>query len=756
MRLSTRSRQFISSPPGGAALPLGVLLLLQSAQSAHGQTWEMAQTTTVTATTNATYSNNCNGGPSPPCCSEISAAGPTTSGTVAFQDLLGWDWWWGSHIDLKDDPNCGFMKAKADLDFRIRGLGTATVVIRWDGAARTIERCDNAPGAYSGNAKANYTASVDLTVADLPTGTPVTVFYRWSHVSVNSFSPEAVFDDTDTKILGGSLWITSGIPTILFDTNYDLVNTKGALFNPGAVGSFIAPAGSTINVFNDVLLESTVTPPARAEPQFPFPCEIRCNKETDYEAVGWTGQLELSIGVPLQGPPDWTQEPDPDVLFSVDIGGDAELFDPSTDGNEVFDPGDAYVWHGPPLPAGGASGIFDDAPMYGFDPSPTPGFPDAAFSCSGLDPSVVIGAFDLDDIDVIDFDPRAFIPSSAPMPAPVARFPSAFVHTLEFSAISYEDDGPEHYFTLVPTPLGLTCSVPVGSISAGGSADRGTFGRTDRRDEIELIPWLSRGGLGSPLPILTGSFPGFDESSIHINLAPNPDADDTADDDVDAIDIVPAAADPNAHFVIFTVDHEAWGSAPTTLPPGGVVWLREPGGIVTPLIDPIIHLGLPVTVDIRALEFVWLPTAPGAPDMLALVFSVAPDDPATAGDESGGLDPRKLYASHLNAGPGGGLGPPTISPPFEITEVALDADIDAFSNYRRPLDADDAPPIPCMGDANCNFLVNFSDITEVLGHWGATYTSGVFCGYGDANHNGTVNFADITVILVNFNDVCPY
>ena len=62
--------------------------------------------------------------------------------------------------------------------------------------------------------------------------------------------------------------------------------------------------------------------------------------------------------------------------FSVDIGGDTELSDPNVDGDEGFDPGDVYVWIGPPvtppLVPGGRDGFKDDdaALAIGLDPFP--------------------------------------------------------------------------------------------------------------------------------------------------------------------------------------------------------------------------------------------------------------------------------------------------------------------------------------------------------------------------------------------------
>ncbi len=63
-----------------------------------------------------------------------------------------------------------------------------------------------------------------------------------------------------------------------------------------------------------------------------------------------------------------------------------------------------------------------------------------------------------------------------------------------------------------------------------------------------------------------------------------------------------------------------------------------------------------------------------------------------------------------------------------------------------------APP-PCPGDANGDSIVNFADITSVLGNWGNDYSPAT--GPGDADHNGVVNFGDITSVLGNWGMSCP-
>lgn len=65
------------------------------------------------------------------------------------------------------------------------------------------------------------------------------------------------------------------------------------------------------------------------------------------------------------------------------------------------------------------------------------------------------------------------------------------------------------------------------------------------------------------------------------------------------------------------------------------------------------------------------------------------------------------------------------------------------------------PPAPCPGDADGSGIVDFADITSVLGSWGNTYAPGAIPAPGDADHDGIVNFADITTTLANFEHPCP-
>ena len=61
-------------------------------------------------------------------------------------------------------------------------------------------------------------------------------------------------------------------------------------------------------------------------------------------------------------------------------------------------------------------------------------------------------------------------------------------------------------------------------------------------------------------------------------------------------------------------------------------------------------------------------------------------------------------------------------------------------------------PLPCLGDANNDQSVSFSDIAEVLANLGS---NGPDFGPGDATGDGAVNFSDITAVLGNLGDQCP-
>lgn len=62
-------------------------------------------------------------------------------------------------------------------------------------------------------------------------------------------------------------------------------------------------------------------------------------------------------------------------------------------------------------------------------------------------------------------------------------------------------------------------------------------------------------------------------------------------------------------------------------------------------------------------------------------------------------------------------------------------------------------PALCFGDADGDRTVNFSDVTAVLEHWGATAIDGF--SPGDSDHDGRVGFSDIGTVIANWRMTCP-
>ncbi|GMU22235.1 MAG: hypothetical protein AMXMBFR13_23230 [Phycisphaerae bacterium] len=353
------------------------------------------------------------------------------------------------------------------------------------------------------------------------------------------------------------------------------------------------------------------------------------------------------------------EQPCPEALleFSLDIGSDKELSDPSSDGDEGFDPGDVYFAHWPPVTppvvAGGRDGEKDDQSIFGFDPRPDP--PDAArppatrvpVGSNCLPEVCYKDYFDLDGHDQIDINLQQWIPPDEPLSAPIQQWwiplPHRCVWPLRHLAISYDDDQP---------PGWPVMDVPVMKPSAAGAI----YGNTGTRDEVIGVSLLP---LAPPMFQVGLMYPVADEIDVHRDLCHNPDGVEAEDDDVDSLDMIPfepmAPGRPCPHW-LFTVDHEA----SLGLDPGSI-YVHSPGGpgVVPPVkvIDQMIHLGLrdnPLTAiledaDVRDFEITWapLPQGPAVP-VLAIVFAVAPDDPLTPGvDESGGLNPQMIHLSYL-------------------------------------------------------------------------------------------------------------
>jgi PKD repeat protein len=333
---------------------------------------------------------------------------------------------------------------------------------------------------------------------------------------------------------------------------------------------------------------------------------------------------------------DEQPEPEYEFLFSLDIGSDSEMSDPKMDGNEVFDPGDAYLFQGSFIPAPGANGFVDDAFIFGYDPMPVGGMPGTgAPVLSGLPVEVVrMDFFDLDGLDVTNCDLRDFEFGEGLPPIP--KFDDPDIHYPQNLMISYSDDDFFPY------------THPSGSIPSMGFSSSGQLhGQQQTKDEVLKVDMVLTASI--PIPI-QGMAPLYEESAIHPNMAPDPDFShpnpNDKDDDVDALAAVTSFTDLQYYY--FSADHEATGMCPNMMPLNpGSIYLAAAG---TPMevINAQIHLGLPPETDVNAFTFAWVDDPQFMYTALAIIFSVDEDDPTTPFDESGGLIPNKLYVSFLN------------------------------------------------------------------------------------------------------------
>ena len=444
------------------------------------------------------------------------------------------------------------------------------------------------------------------------------------------------------------------------------------------------------------------------------------------------GETEDYYVVPL--PPEFALE------FSVDIGSDGELSDPNIDGDERFDPGDVYWWKDVPLPAGGADGFKDDAMIFGQDPWPDP--PDPVVPPATRVP---VGQafpppeqwyhryFDLDGHDQIDMDLREFIPPQGPAPGPIPRFPSQCIHEPWYLFVSYDDDQ-------APGWLLWFMDVPVTAPSSGGVSSYGEAKTWDEVIGLALAPppWAPA--------MYRFMYPVADEATVHPSLAPSPDAGEQDDDDLDSLDVTPLAVPvgenqpmQSCSFWYFTCDHEATGTMPVGAP-------LDPGAIyeVTPLgptkvIDGTRHLGLRVGTDVDAFEFAWLWNQEMGGWVLGLLFSVDEDDPLTPlADESGGLDPRAVYASLFTGNH------------FLFLRPLAD-DIDGLAIWWTPIENcnDPAQDVDGDGDVDVNDFAKFQVCFNGPGQpWAGDPKD---CTCFDQDDDGDVDVSDFAVFQVCFN-----
>ncbi|MCC6675932.1 MAG: hypothetical protein IT436_02195 [Phycisphaerales bacterium] len=590
----------------------------------------------------------------------------------------------------------------------LNGVGTSVVTIEMECKGHTFHECC-AFCAYAADGVADLTADLGLLIDGVPAGAVQTVYYTWSAFSFHIREHEAGAEDPANirgALLLNGVDVTGGVLNVAEGTTPPNISLLQALRDQ--TGSFDVPAPGPVSVGTNCHADSHVMDPGE-----PLNC---------FSGPGWrdngTASYFIRITLSLDAPPPPPLPPPPtgpgmEVEFSLDIGSDAELSDPAATGNEVFDPGDMYVWLGPPLPPGGLNGVRDDATVVApgqHHPDPAPGTLPAP-ACSGA-PGV--GFFDLDGSDSLDTDLTLIIPRGA-LADPIPYFASQTIFGDDFLFLSFDDDGPGNYGVCdIPT------STPATSVH--------WYGRTGVRDEVMGVDTVT----AMAPRLVRYAYPFLSEAELHISLAPNPDLLDPEDDDCDALDIVQAAG--QNPFWYFSADHEAAGG----MNPGHIYMAAPatPSGRVV-AVNGVTHLGLRDGTDLRDFEFVWKkdPGRPGTQLYLAVLFAVAPDDPATPLDESGGLDPRMVYASFMT-----GVSFPEFQMPFADP-------VDGIAAWWRNLDSrlPGACPIDYTGDGQ----VDFADYLEFLNLYNAQDPR------ADLNGDGLVDFLDYLQFLNYYAGPCP-
>jgi hypothetical protein len=565
----------------------------------------------------------------------------------------------GHHVSEDDDGGfcCGTVKTWAhDNNFgylALTGLGSDYVEILYGISGYAQAGNDN---WYKCRVTDTLEFELRLAIDGGPPGFPVIVDYEWDHFggiggAHEGASEDCVFTraslnvDADGNVLMNRFNFGSGVGGIF--------GWNKRINQPGVFNRFI---GDTLVITGRFEIDVNTNVPS------PFPAQTL----DDQSATQW-GQIRISMGTPIiSTPPDgltagaWLE-------FSVDIGGDCEMSDPTPDGNEVFDPGDSYVWQGPPLPIGGADGITNDEILFGPDlppvaPDGPPPLTGAPVGSGLFYPDVAPLYFDLDGEDYLNFNLNDL--GYGPGDPPIGRFNTPCIFETNNLFVSFDDDFPSLY----TDPGG---SAPLNS----PSANLATHGQITSGDEVVGLSVFS-----ALLPATVYfRYPYLTEEQLHISLAPDPLPFSDLDDDADALEI----RDNQCDVWYFSVDHEA---AFGGLDPG-VIYMKVgggPGGGFIGVIDPVLHLGLRAGVDIDAFEFVWIYDQASGGDALALLYSVDEDDSYTPVNESGGRNPALLYASYLNG------------TSFQFLDTPLEDDIDALTAWPTPLYTNYMNPPSCL------------------------------------------------------------
>ncbi|MDP1622910.1 MAG: hypothetical protein Q8M08_11305 [Bacteroidales bacterium] len=520
-------------------------------------------------------------------------------------------------------PNPHRVSSQATSRAKINGDNTTNLSIIWKNHGTTYARTDG----HDASVFTTLNFSVNMSVMGIPPGTPVTVYWRYNIFGAGSTEHEDLTGIQEDPISVVNTMEINGVSQLKNSFNFA---TLGGL--PGwnewknKTGTFRVMAGTdfTFGVSSDISLLLQV--PGIPGPGFPV----------DQNDGIFKGDIIFSV-VPLFPPVvNNTADSNALVLFSLDIGSDSELSDPQANGNELFDPGDMYP--GVTMPVLMPVPWKNDSLIFVHDPDPKP-FPpiNPAPVGSGLAINAVNSLyFDLDGSDLLasSLSGMTYGPGFPSIP----WFNDSCIYEAEYIFVSFDDDTPELYTSILPP------SVPVNSSSPVMNTIYSEFGKKDEVMEYDLDA-MPPSGISFRDEI-------FSEGLLHFNLIPDPAGNNTFDDDMDALDIIPISGNytPCAQWYI-SADHEAAYSHPSIpailLDPGAIYQVTPTGPI--PVIDGV-HTGLPYGTDLNDFEFAWVwDTSMVAQRYgLAILFTVAADDIMTVEDETGGLDPQMIYYSFLN------------------------------------------------------------------------------------------------------------
>lgn len=613
-------------------------------------------------------------------CTDNGPLFPVNTSNAFQTNINGYDFWSYSGFNARVvSLNCPeYVSANNYTLVRIDGAGTGYLTTDWWHASRSHCIVEAQYAAWCKNA-------LDFTVnfrigpgGGYVAGDSIVIYYRYDIFASGITQHEAGSEDS---LSADNKFLLEGT-NVLAPYIFTFMNPPGLSgWNKRTVtGTLHRKIGEIISIqgISDLYTEIEI------------PGKISAGALKDKNTAYFSGKIEFSVS-PI---PD---EPlNPKIEFTVDIGSDADFSDPHVNGNEVFDPGDTYLKDGPFM-AMPQNGVRDDVSIFGYDPWPDPWIPPSMVPC-GSGVFTPTQFFEIDDFDVMQTSllTRQYGPG---MPS-IGFFPDSLIFFADHFLLSYDDDSPENWAF---NQFGLF-GIPVNS---GSSLYGDLFGKTPRADEVIAVDLNS--AMYPSFPFSLDSL--WDENHIHPNFPPNPDIQELVDDDLNGIKYFRNTSLDG--FFYFSTDNEANFMLPG---PGGTgsfdpasIYMSNPGGGVTEVVNPYAHLGLMQGTDINAFTFGWIWDMQFQRPGLALLFSVDANDPTTSADESGGLDPRMIYYSFLN-----GFHAPFMTDPLDENIDALTLAPHSYNGYQPPvvptMDFGDAPdttyPTLLINDGARHLLAN--------------------------------------------------